>query len=73
MFRDKRYNEIIGLIQILLSIILLFALFSFNINDYQNLVQRALINPLDIAYFLGLVFIFLFLATQVLSTRRWSS
>lgn len=43
------------------------------IYHYQNLVQRALINPLDIAYFVGLVFIFLFLATQVLSTRRWSS
>lgn len=41
-------------------------------SHYQSLVQRALIDPLDIAYFVGLIAIFLFLASQVLSSRRWS-
>ena len=42
-------------------------------DHYQSMVSRAVINPLDIVYFIGLIAIFLFLATQVLSTRRWSS
>jgi ABC-2 type transport system permease protein len=40
---------------------------------YQNLAARAVIDPLDIAYYVGLMAIFLFLASQVLSTRRWSA
>ncbi len=43
------------------------------VSHYQNLVNRALIDPVDIAYFVGLIAIFLFLATQSLSTRRWSA
>jgi len=43
------------------------------IKHYQNLVQRAVIEPLDITYFVLLIVLFLFLATQVLSTRRWSA
>lgn len=42
-------------------------------SHFQNMVNRALINPLDIAYFIGLIVIALFLATQALSTRRWSA
>jgi ABC-2 type transport system permease protein len=38
---------------------------------YRNMVQRALLDPVDIAYFVGLTAIFLFLAAQILSTRRW--
>lgn len=40
---------------------------------YDSLVYRAVIDPLDIAYFIGMMAIFLFLATQMLSTRRWSA
>ncbi|GAB4472451.1 MAG: ABC transporter permease [Anaerolineae bacterium] len=43
------------------------------ITHYQSLVQRALIDPVDLAYFIGLIILFLFLATQVLSTRRLSA
>jgi ABC-2 type transport system permease protein len=38
---------------------------------YSNMVQRALLDPVDIAYFVGLAAIFLFLAAQILSSRRW--
>ena len=42
-------------------------------SHYQSLVQRALIDPTDIAYFVGLVAMALFLATQMLNSRRWSA
>jgi ABC-2 type transport system permease protein len=42
-------------------------------NHYQNLISRAIIDPVDIAYFIGLSAIFLFLSTQILTTRRWSA
>lgn len=38
---------------------------------YRSLVQRALIDPVDIAYFIGIMTMMLFLATQILSSRRW--
>jgi ABC-2 type transport system permease protein len=37
----------------------------------RNFVQRSLIDPVDVAYFIGFSLIFLFLATQVLGSRRW--
>ena len=41
---------------------------------FQNtMLGRGIIRPLDIAYFVGLIAIFLFLATQVLGSRRWRS
>lgn len=40
---------------------------------FTNLINRAVIDPMDIAYFVGVMAIFLFLATQSLSTRRWSA
>jgi ABC-2 type transport system permease protein len=43
------------------------------IPHYQNLIDRAIIDPVDIAYFVGMIAIALFLATQMLSTRRWST
>lgn len=43
------------------------------LQHYDALIQRAVINPMDIAYFAGVILIFLFLATQILSTRRWSA
>jgi len=43
------------------------------VTHYGSLVNRALINPVDIAFFIGIIAIFLFLATQSLSTRRWSA
>lgn len=43
------------------------------IGHYQNLIQRALIDPMDIMYFVGMILVFLFLATQSLSTRRWTA
>lgn len=36
-----------------------------------SMLQRGLIDPVDIAYFVGGMAIFLFLATQLLGTRRW--
>lgn len=42
-------------------------------NHYYSLVSRAIIDPVDIAYFVVLIVISLFLATQMLSTRRWSA
>lgn len=41
------------------------------LSHYQNMINRALIDPVDIAYFIGLSAISLFLAAQVLGTRRW--
>lgn len=43
------------------------------IPHYQNLIDRAVIDPVDITYFVGLIAVALFLATQMLSTRRWST
>lgn len=40
---------------------------------YRSLFSRAVIDPVDIAYFVALTAIALFLATQMLSTRRWSA
>jgi ABC-2 type transport system permease protein len=42
-------------------------------SHFNNLISRALIDPVDLAYFIGLIVIFLFLATQALNTRRWSA
>lgn len=42
-------------------------------NHYRNLVNRAIIDPVDIAYFVIVTAVFLFLATQLLSTRRWAA
>ncbi len=38
---------------------------------YDSMLQRGVIDPVDIAYFVGIIAIFLFVGTQVLSTRRW--
>ncbi len=43
------------------------------VSHYQNLISRAIIDPIDIGYFIGIIAVFLFLATQMLNTRRWSS
>jgi hypothetical protein len=32
---------------------------------------QGIIKPIDVAYFVGLIAICLFLATQILSMRRW--
>lgn len=37
----------------------------------ENMMSRGLLDPVDFAYFFGVMAIFLFLATQILSTRRW--
>jgi ABC-2 type transport system permease protein len=42
-------------------------------SHFDSMISRALIDPVDVAYFIGLVAISLFLATQVLSVRRWSA
>ena len=44
---------------------------TFREHLYTSLIERALIDPVDIAYFVGLIAISLFLATQILSMRRW--
>ncbi|MBN1309770.1 MAG: ABC transporter permease subunit [Anaerolineae bacterium] len=36
-----------------------------------SMLDRGLIDPVDITYFVGLMAVFLFLATQMLGTRRW--
>ena len=42
------------------------------INHYHNtMLSRGLIDPVDITYFVGVMALFLFLATQILGTRRW--
>jgi ABC-2 type transport system permease protein len=63
-----------GVTQLINSELLLdvFSEISF-IPHYQNLVSRAIIDPVDITYFVGMIAIALFLATQMLSTRRWST
>jgi ABC-2 type transport system permease protein len=38
---------------------------------HRTMLDSGLIDPVDLAYFIGLIAICLFLATQVLSTRRW--
>lgn len=43
------------------------------ITHYNSLIDRALIRPIDLAYFIGMMAVFLFLATQVLNSRRWRS
>ncbi len=43
------------------------------IGHYRSMIDRALIDPVDVAYFVGLIATSLFLATQALSTRRWSA
>lgn len=41
-------------------------------NHYQDtMLQRGLLDPKDIFYFVGVTAIALFVATQILSTRRW--
>lgn len=40
---------------------------------YESLITRALIDPIDLAYFLWLIILSLFLSTQALSTRRWNA
>lgn len=37
----------------------------------ENMLSRGLIDPVDLMYFVGVMAIFLFLATQLLGTRRW--
>lgn len=62
MFKDKRYQEIFGIVLILLSLMLLLSLFSFNINDYQLIYENRpihnLIGPTGafISHFLRTVF-----------------
>jgi len=41
------------------------------VTHYQGMVQRAVIDPQDLAFYIGAIAIFLFLATQTLSTRKW--
>ena len=41
-------------------------------NHYHDtMLQRAIIDPVDVAYFVGIMAISLFVGTQILSTRRW--
>jgi ABC-2 type transport system permease protein len=41
-------------------------------NHYHDtMLQRGIIDPVDVAYFLGIMAISLFIGTQILSTRRW--
>ncbi len=40
---------------------------------YRSLLQRTLIDPLDIAYFIGIIAICLFVASQLLTSRRLTS
>src|SRR5574341_96163 len=40
-------------------------------SHYRNLIQRALIDPVDIAYFIGVIAVSLFFASQTLNSRRW--
>ena len=42
-------------------------------SHFRSMVQRAVIDPIDIAYFFGMIAVSLFLATQVLSSRRWQA
>lgn len=38
---------------------------------HRTMLERGLIDPVDLAYFIGLMALSLFLATQTLSMRRW--
>jgi hypothetical protein len=38
---------------------------------HDTMLSRGLINPLDVGYFVGMIVLSLFIATQVLGTRRW--
>jgi ABC-2 type transport system permease protein len=38
---------------------------------HQTMLSRGLVDPLDIGYFVGVIILSLFIATQVLGTRRW--
>jgi len=41
-------------------------------NHYHDtMLQRGIIDPVDVTYFLGVMAISLFIGTQILSTRRW--
>ncbi|MBN1430222.1 MAG: ABC transporter permease subunit [Anaerolineae bacterium] len=41
-------------------------------NHYHNtMLNLGLVDPIDVAYFVGVMALFLFLATQILGTRRW--
>ena len=43
-------------------------------NHYNDtMLQRGIIDPVDVAYFVGIMAISLFVGTQILSTRRWRS
>jgi ABC-2 type transport system permease protein len=45
----------------------------FSINTHaSNFVQRSLIDPVDVAYFVGMTIISLFLAAQILGSRRYT-
>ncbi len=43
------------------------------ISHYESLIARAVIDPVDLAYFIGIMILSLFMSTQVLSTRRWNA
>lgn len=38
---------------------------------HQTMLSRGLVDPLDIGYFVGVILLSLFIATQILGTRRW--
>lgn len=40
---------------------------------YRSLLQRPLIDPVDLAYFIGIIIICLFVASQILTSRRLTS
>lgn len=43
------------------------------ISHYESLIVRAVIDPIDLAYFIGITILSLFFSIQVLSTRRWNA
>jgi ABC-2 type transport system permease protein len=38
---------------------------------HRTMLSRGLVDPVDIGYFIGVILLSLFIATQVLGTRRW--
>jgi ABC-2 type transport system permease protein len=38
---------------------------------HDTMLSRGLVSPLDVGYFVGMIILSLFIATQVLGTRRW--
>jgi ABC-2 type transport system permease protein len=38
---------------------------------HNTMLNQGLIDPVDVAYFVGMMAMFLFIATQILGTRRW--